>query len=168
MADVKCMYFCEGPCEEKLINALKQSPNKIIQGKVKIFNIVQNLIPKSQLISIQPGSYVVFVFDTDVLQTDILKQNIERLNKFCHVTIVNLAQVRNLEDELTRCTDVKSAPELTKSKGINNFKAAFCKMKDSECRLMLERHKIDTSKLWTTSVSSDYSFIEQNSEKIKR
>lgn len=56
----KCIYFVEGPCEEQLIKALKEKPNKLIPGKIKVFNVVQNLIPKSQMLSIQSGTIVVW------------------------------------------------------------------------------------------------------------
>ena len=42
----KCIYYVEGPCEQQLIAALKETPERVIQGKIKVFNVVQNLIPK--------------------------------------------------------------------------------------------------------------------------
>lgn len=62
----KCIYYVEGPCEQQLIAALKESPSKLLPGKVKVYNVIQNLIPKSQLLSIQAGTMVVLAFDTDV------------------------------------------------------------------------------------------------------
>ena len=70
----KCIYYVEGPCEQQLIAALKETPARLIPGKVKVFNVVQNLIPKSQMLSIQAGTTVVLVFDTDVSQISILKR----------------------------------------------------------------------------------------------
>ena len=64
----KCIYYVEGPCEQQLIAALKEAPERLIPGKIKVFNVVQNLIPKSQMLSIQAGTTVVLVFDTDVSQ----------------------------------------------------------------------------------------------------
>lgn len=40
----KCIYYVEGPCEQQLIAALKESPSKLIPGKVKVYNVVQNPI----------------------------------------------------------------------------------------------------------------------------
>lgn len=149
----KCIYYVEGPCEQQLITALKENPSKLIPGKVKVLNVVQKIIPKSQLLSIQPGTIVALVFDTDVPQTVHLKKNLELLDKFCSkLKIIYLPQVLSLEDELVRCTDVKSVLELTKSSGIKNFKSDFCKMKTRECRVMLEKHKLNVSKLWETKV----------------
>ena len=79
----KVVYFVEGECEEKLINALKQEPSAIRPGKVKKINVIQNVLSTSQLIQIQTGTIVVLVFDTDVPQTDCLKKNLKLLEKKC-------------------------------------------------------------------------------------
>ena len=108
----KCIYYVEGPCEQQLIAALKEEPKKLLPGKIKIFNVVQNLIPKSQMLSIQSGTIVVLVFDTDVSKTLNLKKNLELLARYCgRLKIVFLPQVLNLEEELVRCTDVKIVTE---------------------------------------------------------
>ena len=164
----KCIYYVEGPCEQQLIAALKENPAKLIPGKVKVFNVVQNLIPKSQMLSIQAGTTVVLVFDTDVDQTAKLKKNLELLSRYCSkLHIVFLPQVLNLEDELVRCTDVNQVAELTRSSSIRNFKTDFCKLKVKDCRAMLERHGLETEKLWTTRVPEAFSFVESNSSQIK-
>ena len=164
----KCIYYVEGPCEQQLISALKEKPEKLILGRIKVFNVVQNLIPKSQILSIQPGTTIVLVFDTDVPQTANLAKNLELLQRYCgKVKVVFLPQVLNLEDELVRCTDVKKVTELTKSASIMNFKTDFCRMKSKDCRLMLERHKISCERLWTSSPPDVFAFIEKNSRHVK-
>lgn len=65
MINRKCCYFTEGQCEERLVRALKLKPALLIPGKVKTFNVVQNVLPISILMTIEPGSMVVLVFDTD-------------------------------------------------------------------------------------------------------
>ena len=56
------------------------------------------------------------------MQTANLKKNLELLNRYCgKLHIVFLPQVLNLEDELTRCTNVKNVSELTRSNSIRNF-----------------------------------------------
>lgn len=167
MSNVKCVYYVEGPCEEKLISALKENPSMLLPGKVKPFNIIQNLIPRSQLLALQPGTLVVFVFDTDVPNTVVLQKNVELIARYCRVQIIYLPQVVNLEDELVRCTDVRSVQELTRSNGIRNFKSDFCKLKPKDCRSMLERHRIDVSRLWTTNTPETFSFVQKNSSKVK-
>ncbi len=113
---------------------------------------------------------MVLIFDTDVTTNlDVVKKNIENIKKYCRgVKIINLLQVKNLEDELVRCTDVKSVLELTKSKSLSNFKADFRKMKNEQCRNMLDRHKINVDRLWTTKASGEFEFAERNSSAIKR
>lgn len=164
-----CTYFCEGEDDLKLVNALKLEPSKILQGSSRKLNVVQNLIPKSILLSIKPESNVVLVFDTDVITNlDIVKKNISNIQKYCHdINIIYLLQVQNLEDELTRCTDVKSVLELTKSKSLSNFKTDFKKMKDIECRYALERHKIDVNKLWSFNASRYFNFVIRNQAEVK-
>ncbi len=70
----RCIYYVEGPCEQQLIAALKEAPERLIPGKTKVFIVVQNMIPKSQILSIQSGTTVVLVFDTDVSQTSNLQR----------------------------------------------------------------------------------------------
>ena len=164
----KCIYYVEGPCEQQLIAALKEQPAKLIPGKVKVFNVVRNLIPKSQMLSIQPGTMIVLAFDTDVPHTATLKKNIELLKRYCgKIQIIYLAQVLNLEDELVRCTDVKTVVELTRSNSIKNFKTDFCKLKVRDCRAMLERHKLNSKNLWTSKRPAEFSFVESNSDNVK-
>lgn len=169
MNNKKCIYYVEGPCEQQLINALKEAPGKLIPGKVKVYNVIQNLIPKSQMLSIQPDTIVALVFDTDTAETSCLKKNIELLKKYCgKIKIVYMAQVLNFEDELARCTDVKAAQEITKSNGVKNFKSDFCKMKVKDCRSALDRHQLDVSGLWETKRPAPYDFTELNSCIVKK
>lgn len=168
VATNKCIYFVEGPCEEQLINALKEPPSRLLPGKVKVFNVVQNLIPKSILFPFGDGTTVVLAFDTDVAETSKLKQNIENLKKYCGgARIVFLPQVLSLEDELVRTTDVKKVTDLTKSRSVKGFKSDFCRLGTRECRNMLEKHAVDVHRLWETKVPSVFSFIVNNGKTIK-
>ena len=70
-------------------------------------------------------------------------ENLELLTRYCRKAENHFfPQVLNLEDELVRCTDVRTAMELTKSGSVKNFKTDFCKMKAKDCRSMLERYKL--------------------------
>lgn len=101
------------------------------------------------MLSIQTGTTVVLVLDTDVEQTANLKKNLELLTRYCgELQIAFLPQVLNLEDEVVRCTDVSCAADLARSNGICNFKKDFCKMKGMDCRAMLDRHGLKTEQLW--------------------
>lgn len=163
-----CLYYAEGENDLKLLNSLKINPARITPGKTKKLNVIQNLIPKSVLISIKPGTTVAFTFDTDVMNTDILKKNISNIKKYCQkVKIVYLMQVKNLEDELIRCTDINNIQELTRSRSLNNYKSDFNKMSDKDCRNLLERHKINVNKLWSSIPPSRFNFLPANSDEIK-
>ena len=164
----KCVYLTEGECEEKLIAALKEEPALLMPGKVKKFNVIQEELKTSQLVTFTPGSMVVLVFDTDVDMTEHLKKNIELLEKRGNgVKVVTVAEVLNFEDELERCTDVSKAQDITRSNSVSEFKSAFCKMKSVECRRALVRHNLDMKKLWNREPSNSFSFIKQEGEKIK-
>ena len=132
--------------------------------------MVQSLIPKSILLGIKPDTNVVLVFDTDVIiNLDVVKKNIGNIKKYCHgVKIIYLLQVKNLEEELVHCIDVKSVIELTKSKSLSNFKADFRMMKQEQCRRTLDKHKIDVDRLWTTVAPDEIDIVERNSSMIKQ
>lgn len=138
-----------------------------MEGRVKVFNPIDNVLPRSELLRITAGSYVVFAFDTDVAKTDTLKKNIKILQDHVrNVTVVLLPQVLNLEDELKRCTNVKDVIELTKSKSSKDFKRDFCKL--TNCRQVLESHNLDIKQLWKTSVPEAFVKLPNNAEKIKK
>lgn len=161
-----CIYFAEGRCEERLINALKEAPQRIQPGRVKVLNVVQEYLTKSQLITIQAGSTVVLVFDTDVKQTECLRENISRLKKLCSkVKIVYLPQVLNFEDELVRCSDIKAVTDLTHSKSVKDFKRDFCAMTNT--RSALDRVNLKVESLWTEASPEEFSFVPKNSKDIK-
>ena len=163
----RVIYFVEGECEAKLINALKEIPAAIRPGKVKIINVIQNLISASQLVQIQAGTTVVLVFDTDVPKTDCLKENIIQLRKKCtRVEVVFLPQVRNFEEDLVRCTDVERVSELTHSRSSRDFKRDFCAA--TNARNLLERHHLDMTRLWSTHPPEGFSFVMSNGDVIKQ
>ena len=135
---------------------------------MKKFNVIQEELKTSQLVTFTPGSMVVLVFDTDVDMTYHLKRNIELLEKRCSgVKVVTVAEVLNFEDELERCTNITKAQEITKSQSVSEFKGAFCRLKPIECRRALERHSIDMKKLWCKAPANSFVFIKQESQKIK-
>ena len=161
-----CIYFVEGKCEERLLNALKENPQKIQSGRVKVFNVVQKLLPKSQLLTIQTGTMVVLVFDTDVSNTEFLRENIRRLMTFCSkVKLVFLPQVLNLEDELVRCCEIRSVVDLTHSQSNRDFKRDFCSI--TNVRAVLDRVNLNVRLLWTENVPSPFDFVKSNSDDIK-
>ena len=169
MKNRKCYYFTEGQCEEQLIKALKSEPALLMPGKIKIFNVIQNELPVSILMSLDPSSQVILVFDTDINVTEHLKKNIELLKKNCAgVDVITIAQVMNFEDEIVRSTNVSKAQNLTKSKSSSGFKSAVCRMKPVDFRRTLERHDFDISHLCAKRPPEGFRFITQGSVKVKQ
>ena len=161
-----CIYFAEGKCEERLLNALKENPQKIQPGRVKVFNVIQELLPKSQLVTIQAGTTVVLVFDTDVLNTEYMRENIKRLSTLCtKIKLVFLPQVLNFEDELVRCCEIKSVTELTHSRSNKDFKRDFCSL--TNVRAVLERANLNVDKIWSEDTPAEFAFLVKNSQEIK-
>ena len=156
-----CTYFVEGECEQKLLNAIKTAPSLVQPGKLRVFNVIQDLLSKSHLYSIKEG-LIVFVFDSDVRETNRLKQNIDIVKKICPsktIKLVFLVQVMNLEDELVRATNIKKIAELTNSKSEKDFKSDFIALKD--CRGAIVRHDFDIRKMWNQTIPAPFNFVEQ-------
>ena len=164
----RTLYIVEGKCEKQLIEALKEEPGIISPGEVKEINVVHQIIPRRIINMIRAGTRVVFVFDTDVEQTQILRENINHVKKYAAlVKVITIPQVLNFEDEIVRSTDVRKAKELTKSSGVSGFKNDFCKLKVSECRNTLNRHHFDVNLLWNQNAPTAFSFVNQGSKYIK-
>lgn len=163
-----CVYLAEGECEEKLLKALKLKPALIAQGRVKKFNVIQNELKPSHLMSFPAGSRIVLVFDTDKEVTEHLKKNIELLGaQFGSVEVLTIPEVLTFEDEIERSTGVKRAMDLTRSASVGDFKNAVNRMKDVEFRNALKRHKFDVTKLWIMNPPKKFRFVKQDSELVK-
>ncbi len=108
------------------------------------------------------------MFDTDKVETEHLKKNIELLKTRCSmVDVKTITQVLNFENEIERATDVSLAQELTKSQSVSDFKSAVNRMKEAEFRNTLKRHKLDITKLWSEKPPKGFEFVTQDAEKIK-
>ena len=167
MANRKCIYLTEGECEAKLVKALQEEPALVIPGKVKKFNVIQNELPKSILMTFDPGSTVILIFDTDVETTEHLKTNLTKLNKQCsNIEVLTVAQVHSFEEELELATDVARAQDLTRSESVGEFKKAINRMSAAQFRRTLENHHLDVSKLWRRDVPQAFGFLLQGSSKV--
>lgn len=140
----------------------------IYPGKVDRFNVINRELKPNKLMSFQPGSCVVFVFDTDVEDTNILRKNISLVESMCsQVKLLTVMQVLTFEVEIEYATDVKHAQELTQTATISDFKSAVNKMKDIEFRNALKRHKLDMIKLWAKKMPTVVQSFQQESGRIK-
>lgn len=168
MAEKIYRYFAEGECEEKLLNALKMRPSLIQPGKVEKFNVIQNEFKTRKLASLPPSCVAVLVFDSDKDETGHLKRNIELLRSWeFEVEVLTIVQVLNFEDEIERSTDLYQAQDLTRSKTVVDFKSAVNRMKETDFRSALKRHKLDMSRLWSEKPPQAFRFVKQDADKVK-
>ena len=93
-------YYVEGQNEEKLISVLKTEMELVCPGKIDVLNVVQEELTTVRLMQLKPQTTVILVFDTDVGNIDILKKNIDKLDKCSQVRqIWCITQVEKIEDE---------------------------------------------------------------------
>jgi hypothetical protein len=110
-------YYVEGDDEKRVIEVLKTDMRLIIPGKVQILNVVQERLTDLKLRTLQDGTTLVFVFDTDVGDPAILNENIRKAKKSSNIKDVYcVPQVKNIEDELIRAMGLKNIEEFLKSK----------------------------------------------------
>lgn len=146
---MRIYYFVEGQCEKALVNELKNKPQLIHSGSIQIVNVVENLISKSMLAKLDGQSHVVFIFDTDTKNEDILQKNISAVKKYVpRVKLSLIPQIENLEDELVYSCNIKRIEDfLSKAKTVKDFKHEFTRV--SNLRSTLEKNKFDITKIWT-------------------
>lgn len=159
-------YFVDGEDEQKIINILKSKLQCIISGKVKRFNVVQNYITNMHVRELGQNCVVIFIYDTDVKSVDILEYNISFLKKKSIKNILCIPQVTNLEDELVRACDIKSATELTSSVSIKDFKKDLIKSKNLDVQLI--KHNFDIKKFWNELPKNSFSKYGNDHKKIKK
>ena len=144
----------------------------IVSGKSIKFNIVQNNISNSQLLSLNKSTVVIIIFDNDVLQDYTQNQNIIRkriveninlLKKYCKQVVV-ICQYDNIEDELIKSTNIKKIKELLNSKSDSDWKSDVIKEKNLIKKLIDK--KFDVSKFWLGKVPTFINKVE-DSKRIK-
>lgn len=159
-------YFVEGEDEKHLIEVLKTDMKLIMPGKVQIFNVVQEIIKDSRLKILSNNTTLVFLFDTDVENTNILYPNIQKAEKSSKVKkVLCVTQVKNLEDELIRCTNISNIEELLNSKSKSDFKRDF--LKERHVQKKLENHGFDIEKLWCQTPPKPFDEISNDAKVIK-
>ena len=159
-------YFVEGECEKKIIETLKEN-SLIIPGKIEILNVTQEMITEFKLRPLSEGTTIVFVFDTDAVNIDILKNNIRIIRGSSRFKALwTVLQVDNLEDEIVRSTSVKKITELLPSKSVKEFKNDFIKEKNLYKKL--QKKDFDINKIWITNSKNQLPFINNDGDKIKK
>lgn len=160
-------YYVEGDDDRKIVNTLKTEFQTIQPGKVDVFNVVQNLLNKNRIQVLKKDTTVVLVFDTDTSSSEILKKNIEFLEKQKIIKdVICVPQVRNLEEELVRACDIKHVKELTGSKTDSEFKSDVLKMNNLKQKLEEKEFRLD--EFWCSLPKGDFTQIRNESEKIRK
>lgn len=159
-------YFVEGEDDKKIVDTLKTKLGLILPGKVECFNVIEKLFKPPHIMSLQYGTTVILIFDTDTGNTEILQKNIDFLKKQNNIKdILFIPQVLNLEDELIRSCSIKKIEELTKSKSSKSFKRDLLRISNLEYRLL--DCNFDFTQFWNMPAPFPYKNIPNNSDKIK-
>lgn len=159
-------YYVEGEDEQKLLNTLKSQLRSIQIGKVDKFNVIQKRFNIARIRTLKQGTVVVLVYDTDIENISILRENISFLRKQTAVkNVICIPQVNNLEDELLRSCQISVIGELTRSRTKKDFKRDLIR-----CTNLGERLKIcsfDISKFWNCIPKNKFSIWGNDAYKIK-
>lgn len=158
-------YIVEGENEKKLIETLKIN-SYILAGKIKILNVVQNLLTNIFLRTLEPRTTVILVFDTDIQNKVILEKNIEILKTSKNViNIIYIPQIKKFEDELIYSTNIKKIENLLNSSSRTEFKKDF-----NNCNNILQKlneQNFNIAKIWTRNDNQIFKSYENGAYKIK-
>ena len=166
MKNAIIQYYVEGENEKKIVSVLKSDLGYIKPGKVQILNVTQSQITKAHLRTLKKGTIVVLIFDTDTGQINILNQNIKVLKSCNSVSkVITIPQVPNLEGELVRSCNIKSALELLNSKSKKDFKSEMIHTTNLDVKL--KKHEFKLSKFWNKDPEKPYNHLKNGAEEIK-
>jgi len=140
-------YYVEGECEEKLINTFKIPPlSKFKPGKVEVFNFIQKHISNQRILSLNKNTIIILVYDIDVERTDILDENIKKLNEF-DFKVYHIQSIRNFEDEIVYSTKLKNINAMYGTENVEEFKNYFIHQDKLANRLNKENFEVE--KIWS-------------------
>lgn len=166
MKNKNIQYYVEGENEKTLVNVLKTQLKMIKPGKVQKLNVIDEEITDAMLRLLREDTIVVLIFDTDTENTDILNNNIKKLNASKRVfKVITVPQVPNLESELIRSCKIKKITELLNSGSLSKFKKDFIRINNLGSKLL--EHEFNISLLWSQKPPAPYQNIENNSKEIK-
>ena len=143
------IYFCEGHCEKRFIDTIKNTINSdtnlIVSGKSFIINLASEHC-KRIIQYLDNSKKSVIIIDTDRLiqNTAMFLSNIVTLKKYSNAVLVIL-QHENFEDEIIKSTIVKDKNELYRllnTKSESEFKSNFCQQKNSVIKILEKEFNI--------------------------
>lgn len=161
------VYLVEGEDEKKLVRTLITDMGLILPGKVRVLNVVQEKITRTQAVSFGELANIILVFDTDCDNSAILNSNIKLLKSLSNVqNVYCIPQVRNLEDELLRSCKIRTIRELTSSKSNTDYKKDLIRMTNLASHL--KTSGFDIKIFWNRVPSGTFSGIPNDASKIRR
>lgn len=159
-------YFVEGECEEKLINVLKTPPmNKLLAGKVEVFNVVNEEFSDARLATTRPNTIIVLVYDIDHGNINILDANISKLQSLGFKNIIHVQSIKKFEDEMVYSSNLKTINDMYDTKSLKEFKAKF--MSESNLCNKLNKIKFDSEKIWSRENKSKPFNKYSNKQQLK-
>lgn len=164
---VNYQYYVEGETEKYLLDILKTEMRCIVPGKVDKFNVIQERLTNARIRTLKQDTVIVLVFDTDVERIDILNDNIRFLEKQTAVKeVICVPQIRNLEEELLHCCNIKSVGEITNSNSKKDEKRDLLLCRNLCARL--KKCGFSVEKLWCKTPEGLFAHIENGANKIKK
>lgn len=172
MTSKNYLYLVEGETEEKLVSVLKTELQVIVPGKIQKFNVLQKVLPESYIRNFKRNTVVICVFDTDIdhLSLNIFNRNMKKLQNARNIVsnVICIPQVKNLEDELIRATDINHVQDLLTSTSIKEYKRDLAQIKSDKLALKLQQHHFQIEKLWIMNPDGQYQKIENGADQIKQ
>ncbi|MBQ2677795.1 MAG: hypothetical protein IJF96_02660 [Firmicutes bacterium] len=160
-------FYVEGEDEKKVIDTLKKDMKTIVSGKVDVLNVIQKEIKSPRIRTLKTGTNVILVYDTDIERTDILEKNIRLLQSSKHIKrIICIPQVKNLEEELVRATNVRRALDILGSRSLADFKRDLIKCTNLDRKL--QERGFDMSKFWCKTPHNSFAKYGNDAELIKK
>lgn len=161
-------YYVEGENEKCLLEQLKNI--WLIPGKVEVLNVLQKEIRNTRIRTFSSNTTVVLIFDIDVNEysrVEKLNENIKTLLKSNHVReIILIPQIRNFEEELLYCTDLKRIENFIPGKSISEFKKGFNKL-GVQIISRLKQYNFNIDLFWSRKIPEDSIFFEIDKSLIK-
>ncbi len=160
-------YYVEGEDEKNLLNVLKQDFQCIESGKIDKFNVIQERFTVLRIRPLRQNTIVVLVYDTDIEEVDILRQNINFLKRQDAVKkVLCIPQVKNLEDELLRSCQIRKIEDLTHSCTKKDYKKDLIQCTNLGARL--RQHGFDIAKFWSAVPAAPFHTFGNDSAGVKQ
>lgn len=164
-------YFVEGDCEKAFLKAhMFLETGGFVEGKIEVFNFVNQKMSKAYARTIKRNSTVIIVNDTDTNNNSILEYNINLLKNVSLVkeeNIIVLQSVRTFEEEIVySCSKIKNINEVFHTKSVNEFKTELIAHKDLYHKF--EKLGFDINKIWSRKANSPFDKYECYRKNIKK